>query len=64
MLLLEEIIVESDGDLEIVSTVAVGFDDDKNFVVPHLQLLHSNQIFSRKVWQNTCHTCYKSATFL
>lgn len=33
MLLLEEIIVESDSDLEIVSTVAVGFDDDKNFVV-------------------------------
>ena len=33
MLLLEEIIVESDGDLEIVSTIVVGFDDDKNFVV-------------------------------
>lgn len=33
MLLLEEIIVESGGDLEIVSTVVVGFDDDKNFVV-------------------------------
>ena len=33
MLLLEEIIVESDGDLEIVSTIVVGFDDDKNLVV-------------------------------
>ena len=33
MLLLEEIIIESNGDLEIVSTVVVGFDDDKNFVV-------------------------------
>lgn len=33
MLLLEEIIVESNSDLEIVSTVVVGFDDDKNFVM-------------------------------
>lgn len=44
MLLLEEIIVESNGDLETVSTVVVGFDDDKNFVVE----LETNDYESRR----------------
>ena len=33
MLLLEELIIDSDGDMPIGSGIVAGFDDDKNFAV-------------------------------
>ena len=33
MLLLEEMIIDSDGDMQIGSGIVAGFDDDKNFAV-------------------------------
>lgn len=49
MLLLEELIIDSDGDMEIGSVVVAGFDDDKNLVV---ELHFSDYVsdYDRKTW--------------
>ncbi len=49
MLLLEELIIDSDGDMPIGSGIVAGFDDDKNFAVV-LDYTDYETGYNRKTW--------------
>ena len=49
MLLLEELIIDSDGDMPIDSGIVAGFDDDKNFAVV-LDYTDYETGYNRKTW--------------
>jgi len=49
MLLLEELIIDSDGDMLIGSGIVAGFDDEKNFAVV-LDYTDYETGYNRKIW--------------
>ena len=49
MLLLEELIIDSDGDMLIGSGIVAGFDDEKNFAVV-LDYTDYETGYNRKTW--------------
>jgi hypothetical protein len=49
MLLLEELIIDSDGDMQIGSCIVAGFDDEKNFAVV-LDYTDYETGYNRKTW--------------
>lgn len=49
MLLLEELIIDSDGDMQIGSGIVAGFDDEKNFAVV-LDYTDYETGYNRKTW--------------
>ena len=49
MLLLEELIIDSDGDMQLGSGIVAGFDDEKNFAVV-LDYTDYETGYNRKTW--------------
>ncbi len=49
MLLLEELIIDSDGDMQFGSGIVAGFDDEKNFAVV-LDYTDYETGYNRKTW--------------
>ena len=49
MLLLEELIIDSDGDMQIGSGIVAGFDDEKNFAVV-LDYTNYETGYNRNTW--------------